>query len=327
MKPHSLASAWAPLLGFRLLWVVNASTVPQNSSSWVVPEALCSSFGSYPNPLGITEEDRQSFHPVVKYPTIWVHNETALAEADVNDSTISTKKRVPHVRISDYTKPTDKVHLASEEQILQKRKELAKIPSWFLNLRCLVPSARLFVAKFRKEHGIRHFSVGRYDEDRVGMYISDMFEDLENSVEGYAGARTVHVGVDLGGPVGTKVYAFADGVVHAAGYNSEWGDYGNVVVIEHTVPSNGNKMWALYGHLDKGSIQGKKPGQEISKGQVVGRLGDFTENGGWVAAHVHFQLAIEPPKTHDMPGAVALNDRQRALVQYPDPRWVLGPLY
>jgi hypothetical protein len=45
------------------------------------------------------------------------------------------------------------------------------------------------------------------------------------------------------------------------------------------------------------------------------------------APHVHFQLSIEPPETHDMPGAVALADRNKALVQYPDPRWVLGEIY
>ena len=44
-------------------------------------------------------------------------------------------------------------------------------------------------------------------------------------------------------------------------------------------------------------------------------------------AHVHFQLSIEPPDTHDMPGAVTLEDRPKALVKYPDPRYVLGMLY
>ena len=44
-------------------------------------------------------------------------------------------------------------------------------------------------------------------------------------------------------------------------------------------------------------------------------------------AHVHFQLSTEAPETHDMPGAVTLDDRPKALVRYPDPRWVLGMLY
>jgi hypothetical protein len=43
--------------------------------------------------------------------------------------------------------------------------------------------------------------------------------------------------------------------------------------------------------------------------------------------HVHFQLSSHPPDTHDMPGAVSIEDRPRALLDYPDPRLVLGPLY
>ena len=34
-----------------------------------------------------------------------------------------------------------------------------------------------------------------------------------------------------------------------------------------------------------------------------------------------------PPETHDMPGVVSPTDRPRALLHYPDPRLVLGPLY
>lgn len=35
-------------------------------------------------------------------------------------------------------------------------------------------------------------------------YTSAVF-DAENVVDGYSGARTVHLGIDLGAPVGTKV--------------------------------------------------------------------------------------------------------------------------
>ena len=33
------------------------------------------------------------------------------------------------------------------------------------------------------------------------------------------------------------------------------------------------------------------------------------------------------PETHDMPGVVAPDRRDEALREYPDPRWVLGPIY
>jgi len=43
--------------------------------------------------------------------------------------------------------------------------------------------------------------------------------------------------------------------------------------------------------------------------------------------HVHFQLSLYPPETHDMPGVVTPKDRAEALLKYPDPRLVLGELY
>ena len=46
-----------------------------------------------------------------------------------------------------------------------------------------------------------------------------------------------------------------------------------------------------------------------------------------LGTHVHFQLAVNPPPTHDMPGVVALSDRDEALLEYVDPRYVLGELY
>ncbi|GIT41297.1 MAG: hypothetical protein Ct9H300mP10_03070 [Methanobacteriota archaeon] len=55
-------------------------------------------------------------------------------------------------------------------------------------------------------------------------------------------------------------------------------------------------------------------------------MGDKHENGGW-EPHLHFQLSLVEPETHDLPGVVAPEDREQALLDYPDPRLVLGPLY
>ena len=158
------------------------------------------------------------------------------------------------------------------------------------------------------------------------MYTSELFQNLENHIDGYSGRRTVHLGIDLGAPVGTEVHAFTDGLVHSVGYNAEHGDYGYVVVIQHALPS-GVDVWALYGHLDQSTIKGKTPGSRIQRGQIIGRIGACHENGGWEAPHVHFQLSTHPPETHDMPGASCVDDRSKALLHYPDPRYVLGPLY
>lgn len=157
--------------------------------------------------------------------------------------------------------------------------------------------------------------IGRWDEDRRNLYATALFT---------ADARTIHMGIDLGGPVGTPVHAFADGWVHKAGINPADGDYGGTLVLGHRIGER--TVWMLLGHLSHASVLEKREGQPVSRGEVVGWLGDRSENGGW-PAHVHVQLALEPPATHDLPGAVAQADRAAARIRFPDPQTVLGPLY
>ena len=158
------------------------------------------------------------------------------------------------------------------------------------------------------------FCIGKYNEVRPNMYNTELFE----------GVRNIHMGIDIGGPVGTPCMAFSDGVISHFGYNSEPGDYGFVVITKHVL--SGKNCWALYGHLDSASIKGKKVGEKISKGQVIAWFGDFHENGGW-EPHLHFQLSYKEPQTHDLPGVVSEEDRERSLKDFPDPRLVMGPIY
>ena len=158
------------------------------------------------------------------------------------------------------------------------------------------------------------FSIGKYDELRPGMYNTEIFH----------GERFLHVGIDIGAPIGTPCMAFTDGEVSHFGYNPKPGDYGNVLIIKHKL--DGVSLWALYGHLSDESIENKILGQKVVAGEVVAWFGDESENGGW-EPHLHFQLSLIEPETHDMPGVVAPEDREQALNDYPDPRLVLGPLY
>tara|TARA_B100000586_G_scaffold56666_1_gene38719 strand:- start:627 stop:1208 length:582 start_codon:yes stop_codon:yes gene_type:complete len=158
------------------------------------------------------------------------------------------------------------------------------------------------------------YSVGKYDEVRPNLYNTELF----------GGTRLIHMGIDIGGPVGTPCLAFADGEVSHFGYNPEPGDYGNVVITQHNI--GGVSVWALYGHMDAASIKGKTIGQKVSAGEEIAWFGNYAENGGW-EPHLHFQLSLVEPKTHDLPGVVAPDDREQALLDYPDPRLVLGPLY
>jgi murein DD-endopeptidase MepM/ murein hydrolase activator NlpD len=160
------------------------------------------------------------------------------------------------------------------------------------------------------------WSIGRYDEDR-GVYTTALF------TAGPA-PRTVHMGIDLGGPVGEPVHAFGDGEVLFAGVNPAPGDYGAVIVLAHTF--EGRPLYALYGHLSHASLRQSPVGRCVRGGDTLGWLGDPDENGGW-PPHVHLQLSWARPATHDLPGAVSRADREEALRLYPDPRLVLGALY
>jgi murein DD-endopeptidase MepM/ murein hydrolase activator NlpD len=157
------------------------------------------------------------------------------------------------------------------------------------------------------------WSVGRYDEDRA-IYTQPLFE----------GRRTVHMGVDLGGPVGVAVHAFADAVVIHAGCNPAPGDYGPTLVTEQRLV-DGRLIYALFGHLSLASLAHSPIGRRVAAGDVLGWLGDPSVNGGW-PPHVHLQLSWERPATHDLPGAVAVVDRDDARKRYPDPAMILGSM-
>jgi murein DD-endopeptidase MepM/ murein hydrolase activator NlpD len=156
-------------------------------------------------------------------------------------------------------------------------------------------------------------TVGRYDEDR-SIYTTALF----------AGGRSIHMGIDIGAPVGTPVYAFASGDVFCQGVNAAPGDYGPTLITHHVL--GGRHLWVLHGHLSSASLAVHRLGERFEPGELLGWIGDRDINGGW-PPHVHIQLCVERPETHDMPGAVTAEQRSWALRHYPDPRAILGPLY
>ena len=164
------------------------------------------------------------------------------------------------------------------------------------------------------------WAVGKYDERRTGMYVHELFAATSRESDE---RRDVHVGVDVFAPAGTEVRAMADGVVVHSGRNPAPGDYGPVIVTRHDDADGRGAFFALWGHLSVETLRQSPRGRVFKRGEVLGWVGTEEVNGGW-APHVHFQLAWDEPPTHDMPGVVRVSDRAQALLQYPDPRGVLG---
>lgn len=172
------------------------------------------------------------------------------------------------------------------------------------------------------ETGFTH-DVGRYNERRPKMYTTDLFGAAGTHSDG-AEERDIQMGVDVGGAANMPIHCFADGTVHSFGYNAPRGDYGYVLVTQHTLGER--EVWALHGHLSAESVVGRRRGQPVRCGELLCWTGHEGENGGW-PPHIHFQLSLHEPETHDMPGVVSTSQRGAALARYPDPRTVLGQLY
>jgi murein DD-endopeptidase MepM/ murein hydrolase activator NlpD len=112
--------------------------------------------------------------------------------------------------------------------------------------------------------------------------------------------RNIHIGLDLWIKAGTAVLAAVDGKIHSFQNNSDLGDYGPTIIIEHSL--NNCQFYTLYGHLSLDSIKNLKIGQLVSKGEQIATLGEATINGDY-AAHLHFQVIQNlEGKSGDYPG-------------------------
>ncbi|MDB9525890.1 M23 family metallopeptidase [Oscillatoria sp. CS-180] len=86
----------------------------------------------------------------------------------------------------------------------------------------------------------------------------------------------MHSGIDFRGPVGTPVYATADGTVIRAEHS---GGYGKHIVIDH-----GYDYETLYAHLSNIQVQ---TGDRIKRGDLIGALGSTGRSSG---PHLHYEV-------------------------------------
>ncbi|WP_306005572.1 M23 family metallopeptidase [Aquicoccus porphyridii] len=108
------------------------------------------------------------------------------------------------------------------------------------------------------------------------------------------GGRRLHQGVDFAGPVGTPLYATADGVVTHSGWSS---GYGRLVKIQHEFG-----IETRYAHMSKINV---KSGQRVSRGD---RIGDMGASGRVTGPHLHYEVRIGGKAVNPMTYIKAAND-------------------
>lgn len=123
---------------------------------------------------------------------------------------------------------------------------------------------------------------GGYLETRNIYQRSTYFNTVTSETE-----RNIHLGLDLWLAAGSPIYAPLDGVVHSFKNNTNHGDYGPTIILEHHIENS--VCYTLYGHLSTTSIAGLKVGQAFAKGTQIATLGDASVNGDY-APHLHFQI-------------------------------------
>lgn len=157
---------------------------------------------------------------------------------------------------------------------------------------------------------------GGYTEKRNLYARSNYFNKQDKQTE-----RNIHLGMDLWIGAGSTVYTPLDGVVHSFANNTNFGDYGPTIIVQHTISDI--IFYTLYGHLSVASIQNLKVGQTFKAGDSMATLGDASVNGDY-APHLHFQIIRNIYDYYgDYPGVSSQTDLPFYLENCPDPNTLL----
>lgn len=103
----------------------------------------------------------------------------------------------------------------------------------------------------------------------------------------FKGSRASHKGLDMAGPVGTPIYATADGIVGRA----QWvGGYGNYIEINH-----GNEIQTRYGHMSRLNVAANT---RVKSGDLIGFMGSTGRSTG---SHLHYEVRIAGEAVNPVP--------------------------
>ncbi|MCS6763280.1 MAG: M23 family metallopeptidase [Candidatus Protistobacter heckmanni] len=113
----------------------------------------------------------------------------------------------------------------------------------------------------------------------------------------FTGQPAFHSGIDWVSPVGTPVYAVADGVVVSIGPAS---DFGNMVEVRH-----GDHTLAHYAHLQVIEVT---TGMPVIAGQRIARVGS---TGRYTGTQLHFEILIDGQRVNPAPFFTQLNAQRQ----------------
>ena len=114
------------------------------------------------------------------------------------------------------------------------------------------------------------------EELAKGIYYTSPFGPREST-------GSFHRGIDLGTDRGIPIHAIADGTVVSDGTNDSWSPW-HTISIQHA-----NGIYSRYMHCNTMSV---KSGQTVSKGDVIGTVGSWGQNGAdtYPGNHLHFEV-------------------------------------
>jgi len=104
-------------------------------------------------------------------------------------------------------------------------------------------------------------------------YISDGYGYRKDP---FSGLRQFHYGIDISAPIGSPIYATADGVIRSSSTSST---YGKIIIVDH-----GYGYTTYYAHLSKIIV---KPGDVVKRGQKVAEVGSTGRAKG---SHLHYEV-------------------------------------
>jgi murein DD-endopeptidase MepM/ murein hydrolase activator NlpD len=233
------------------------------------------------------------------------------ADADQLAALMPEQERVPHNALSQNYAEVDGMQMAlaerAQDATMQRYREAAQM------LRRLgVNPARIHRASGGVGGPFEAADAGNADPRFRELFVSwRRLEQLEQAViaipsarplrnaanftsgfgvrsDPFRGRAAMHGGVDLAGPLGTPVYATADGIVARSEWNN--GGYGNLVEINH-----GQGIETRYGHLSRLIA---RPGQRVRRGDLIGLMGSTGRSTG---SHLHYEVRIDGRAVNPVP--------------------------